>query len=296
MIRRWLAYTWETFEPLPKLILSVFVVLAADALIRARVGEAGEGSNLARAVGILTVYLLFLYVRVADEPKDYEVDRKYFPERPVPSGRISLRDLAVLKWLTIASIVALNLVWRGAVWECAATLAFLFLTEWWLFMPRLLKGNRILAFLTHAPAYGLMTYYVAALAASQYGARPAADLALLAIWFVLPLFNYEFARKTRRPEDEQAGYQTYSAMIGYRASTSVALAFVALHALGLFVFAARFRVGDLVQWGIGIAAAATLLAGITFIARPRSLAWVALSKTYALVPFALLAAKDLVPW
>lgn len=53
------------------------------------------------------VILYFLQIRLADEPKDYEHDNKYYPNRPVQRGVITLKELSAIKNSVIAGFFAL---------------------------------------------------------------------------------------------------------------------------------------------------------------------------------------------
>ena len=48
---------------------------------------------LAVAVAVLVLFGFFFQLRVADEHKDNEDDTKYRPERPVPRGLVTLKEL-----------------------------------------------------------------------------------------------------------------------------------------------------------------------------------------------------------
>lgn len=58
-------------------------------------------------IASLMVILYFLQIRLADEPKDYEHDNKYYPTRPVQRGVITLKELSALKNGVIAGFLGL---------------------------------------------------------------------------------------------------------------------------------------------------------------------------------------------
>ena len=58
-------------------------------------------------IATLMIVLYFLQIRLADEPKDFEHDNKYYPDRPVQRGVITLRELNEIKNIVIVSFLAL---------------------------------------------------------------------------------------------------------------------------------------------------------------------------------------------
>ena len=55
-------------------------------------------------VGAYTVFAFYMYLRVADDFKDYETDKRLFPNRALPSGKVNKRDLIVA--CTLAQVIA----------------------------------------------------------------------------------------------------------------------------------------------------------------------------------------------
>src|SRR5690606_2728888 len=62
-------------------------------LVAARTSGSPTPPAWAFVVAFLLALLVFLQLRIADEFKDAEDDRRYRPERPVPRGLVSLREL-----------------------------------------------------------------------------------------------------------------------------------------------------------------------------------------------------------
>ena len=48
-----------------------------------------------------------MWLRIADDFKDYELDKRLFAYRPLPSGKVTKKDLAII--CTIVQIIALVL-------------------------------------------------------------------------------------------------------------------------------------------------------------------------------------------
>ena len=225
LARRLWAYQAERFPVFKHgLLIAVF---AGAALAYAAALGAGPGWPEALTVGVV-VFLLFLQLRVADEHKDYADDLQFRPERPVPRGLVSLRELKVLAFAGAAVQLALVLRmgplmagWLLLTWGWMALMTVEF------FAPRWLKARPVLYLVSHMAVMPLIA--LLALAGADDGRVP---LGLGAAAFLaLSLCNglaLELGRKTWAPEDERPGVETYSSLWGPRvAATGVAVAVLA---------------------------------------------------------------------
>lgn len=272
MVRRWWIYIREVFQPGSRLLYTV-VLYAGVALVLQALSSSTTEVPLrlsASAIpGCAVVLLVLLYYRCADELKDADTDRRFFPERPVPSGRVTLRDLG---WLMAAVWAALGLViavsrlavpWALGLW------AFAFLMHKWFFLPGLIGNNRLLAFVTHSPISLIANLFIVAADSETRGAPVVpADAASVAVWFALPGFSWEVSRKTWAPEQEREGYQTYSAMVGYRASAAVSIVFVVLQAILTGFLRERLGLSVAYVATFGVALLGFALVHLVFMARP----------------------------
>lgn len=90
------------------------------------------------------VFLFFLQLRFLDEFKDAETDAKFRPERPVPRGLVSLRQIGAAFAVTLV-IQVLLVIWLRpllltllvAVWAYMALMTVEFFVPEWI-KPRLL--------------------------------------------------------------------------------------------------------------------------------------------------------------
>ncbi len=227
MFARWLIYLNEVFLPGSRTLVSLVLVVGIQCLYQAMLGRAPLTLTWDTVPAVFTLVLILLYYRVQDEFKDAETDRKFFPNRPVPSGRVGFNDLKWLMWTTFVLLFAINLVWSLVIVEFFVLFVFALLMHRWFFLESYLSSNRLLAFATHAPISLIGNYFVVAVYANRFDAPlfTRASLAV-AVWFALPSLAWEIARKTRAPSEEVPGYQTYSAMIGSAAAAMLSTAFV----------------------------------------------------------------------
>jgi len=230
MLARWWVYLRESLLPASRAAFATLLYLGVSFTYQALRGTAPLAITPDIFPGAATLFLMLLYYRISDEFKDAEVDRRFFPHRPVPSGRVTFRDLRWLMGVCVAALFAINLAWPGARVAFLVLFGYGFLMRHWFFLGKVLAENRLLAFLTHGPISILGNYYILALTCRGLGGLPlfTTDALFTALWFSLTSFAWEFARKTRAPAEEEEGYQTYSRMFGARASAGVSASFTVL--------------------------------------------------------------------
>lgn len=234
LLNRWAAYLLEMYQPLTRLIFSVFSFFSILWLGAFSQGQQVVFSWLSFFQGVGTMMLILLYYRICDEFKDLETDRQFFPDRPVPSGRVLLQDLHILRGLTVILAFAINILWPVAIWPFLLLYLYAYLMGKWFFVPAMAE-HRLWAFLTHAPISILGYVYLLVLTFHQ-GSEPvfktlwAPQSLGIIFWLAIPGMAWELTRKTRVPDAEEDGYQTYSQILGYRGASLLTLSFVAVHA------------------------------------------------------------------
>ncbi len=174
--------------------------------------------------GVITVFLFSLLLRVHDEIKDFESDRRlgrsgdpWYRDRPVVTGIVQHDDLDLLRSVVEVALIAVNVLMSDAIIlsAFAVLLGLAWLSSKWFFLPGM-RHNLPLALLTHNPLALAVELYVAVIAfAEGFLSTPEwwAGLLLVGLW--LPVTAWEVARKIRMPEDETE-YQTYSKLLGHR--------------------------------------------------------------------------------
>jgi len=180
--------------------------------------------SLRAAAGAVSVLLFMLLLRVCDELKDLESDRRLasegdprYMDRPTVTGRVLPEDLHALRAMATAALVALNLA-QASLWVLigfAVTYGAIWLSARWFYWPAIGK-NLLLAFATHNPITLVVAGYVMSVFAADFGpgaVRGEALWVILTAW--LPVAAWELSRKVRPPEAETS-YQTYSSMLGWK--------------------------------------------------------------------------------
>jgi 4-hydroxybenzoate polyprenyltransferase len=267
MTSRWWIYQRERFP-----------VVAHGALILAFSGSAVALSALLRggwptargfAVACASAFLFFFQLRVADEFKDADDDRRHRPYRPVPRGLVTLAELARLGWIA-AAIQLLLALWLDPrlvavlllVWTYMALMTREFFAANWL------KARPFTYLWSHMLVVPLIDLYATACDWLPAGVAPPAGLG----WFLLAsFFNgivVEIGRKLRAPADEEPGVETYSAVWG-RPTALAALGAALVLAAGSAALAGR-AVGVLGPVAVAGALAVSVLLALSpaYLRRP----------------------------
>jgi len=196
------------------------------------------------AVAFLVVFALFFQLRVCDEVKDRAIDARHQPDRPVPRGLVSLREVvgagiaaAPLAALAAALLDPRLLLPLAAVWTWMALMAAEF------FAPDWLRARPLAYLVSHMLVVPLIALFATACEWLVRGAAPPPALGLLLAFSFANGCVTEFGRKTRAPQSERTGVETYSALWGPRRAVlvwagSMTAAFLLCVAIGVAAGAA----------------------------------------------------------
>ncbi|MBC7690772.1 MAG: UbiA family prenyltransferase [Methylotenera sp.] len=100
LLSRWKTYLMERSPPAPLLFICAGVSLAPMALLQ----EVNWGML---ATGVAGTFGLLVQMRLGDELKDHEKDKIVHPERPLPRGLLSLKEVHTGMSLLMGSLMAL---------------------------------------------------------------------------------------------------------------------------------------------------------------------------------------------
>ncbi len=274
LLRRLVAYQAERF-PLAgyvPLIAAFTFSSAAYSRLARRAAGIPEADGFVPwplyAVGALTSLTFFFALRVLDEHKDAETDRRFRPELPVPRGLVSLAELRAVGGGAVALAVALNAVVAPvlllpialvAVWATLMTKEF-FVREW-------LRAHLGAYLVTHMLIMPMIDAYTTGLDWLVAGSGPPAGLpCFLGVTFANGCL-VEIGRKLRLPERERDGVDSYTREWGPRAAP---LAWIAiLLASATLAWRAAFWTGAAQQTALVVFPAAALAAipALRFLAR-----------------------------
>ena len=267
-VRRWWIYQAERFPLVrhgPLILAFSFSAVAFSWLLRS---DSGWPSPVSALVAFLSCLIFFLQLRIADEFKDDEEDRRYRPYRPVPRGLVTLRELRGL--FILAGVLQLGL----ALWLdmkllvlLAVTWTYLALMSKEFFIGEWLRGKHLLYMVTHMAIMPLIDLYATSSDWLVFQGHPPTGLG----WFLLAsLFNgmvIEIGRKIRSPGDEEEGVSTYSVVWGRRRAVGMWLLVLGLTFACAFLAAGRIGFVWPLAIALGLTFGAAALIGVGFLRR-----------------------------
>ena len=175
-------------------------------------------------VGIWSVFMLMLILRLMDELKDKDIDRELFPGRPLPSGKVRDSDITFTLGVAIVLYLIPNLLVGKAFFMALFVLGYALLMLKYFFIARILRRYLLLNLATHNPIIPFMLLYLTLLFAMahgvDFGQATGSSSLLLTLMYWAPFFAWEISRKIRASEDENA-YVTYSQILGRGGAVAV---------------------------------------------------------------------------
>lgn len=221
------------------------------------------------AAGALTALVFFFLLRVLDEHKDAEVDRRYRPELPVPRGLVTLAELRRVGSAALLLVLLLNaLVAPVLLWACLAVALWAALMTKEFFVPEWLRARPAAYLATHMAIMPMIDGYTTGLDWLAAGAEPPAGLGLFLVVTFLNGVVIEVGRKIRAPGGEREGVDTYTKAWGVRAAPAVWLTTLAATAATAWLAARHVGVGPEAALVLAAAGGAAALPALLFLRRP----------------------------
>jgi 4-hydroxybenzoate polyprenyltransferase len=232
----YLQYLKERFPPQQFLLLAGLLAAAVGACVQAPLY--GRVASWPAVLAAALALLFFLFrLRLFDELKDYAHDSKYYPDRPLHRGLVTVAGIKRLIVLTLAAEVFIAArAGLAPLAFFAASLGYSLLMFKEFFAPEWLRGRFALYITTHELLAVPLFFYAAALQGPRPGLLADPGVWATALFLGCQLFFLEIARKMRPPEQENAARDTYTAQYGVRGA-SLLLGGTAAAALALGWFA-----------------------------------------------------------
>lgn len=242
LLKSWSIYCFESFKPWWWALYSFILSAGISFCLQVKYEEEVLTFDKSVWIGAVTIFLFTLYSYIADDIQDYKSDSKFFPHRPLPSGRISLPELKYLSYVVSILIFIINLYWRYAIWSLLVLYAYGFLMKNSFYIPHKLQNNRLLAYLVNAPIVFLGSVYLMAIYVLPRGLPLFnSDQFWLAIWWSLPIWAWQITLNIRAPQDERIDYQTFSAMLGHHVAATLPMILLIIHWVVLLRLGAPLR-------------------------------------------------------
>ena len=232
LVRLWI-YQGERF-PLAKTVPLLAVFSAASITVSSVLADRPLPGLFAYAIGFALVFILFFQLRVCDEVKDHADDVAFRPERPIPRGLITLRQITRLGVGTVPIAILLALLWgHGLIWLLALVWIWLAAMTYEFGAPEWLKARPVLYLLSHMAIMPLIDLMLTGIEWLPFGTPPAG------LWYFIGLSFangcvLELGRKIWAPVNERAGVETYSGLWGPKRATLVWLVFIGM-SFGLLI-------------------------------------------------------------
>jgi 4-hydroxybenzoate polyprenyltransferase len=231
----------RTRYPIPKHLL--YAVIWYGALLGAMRLAAGQDRpewGLRATLGTLTVFLLFLFMRVVDEIRDLEYDRVYNPSRALARGAVSLPQAGTCLVVTGLVIALINATFGALV--LALLLGIMAHCFVLVALEKISPLFERALFLNTAVGILLKTgtvYYVYLMHEFDRGPLPLSALAV-AVASIGGYLHWEVSRKVVRPDHALPGEKLYSREVGWPLGLLISFGslVVALAAYGAWSFEA----------------------------------------------------------
>lgn len=216
-----------------------------------------KGAMTINPLLFLLTFLFFFRLRCFDEIKDYEVDLRVNPTRPLARGVLTVAQVKVM--IAVVAVLEIALASMGGLAPLGMHLiamAYSFLMYKEFFIGKWLSRHLTTYAVTHTFVSMLLGL---SLAAQTVGAVN--EQMLMTVIWIAPinwaLFNlFEFARKTFAPDEERPHVESYSSLFGVLGAVALSLSQVAIALLVLYKMPLN---GFMIQ---AVAALIPLLAGV----------------------------------
>ena len=223
MLKRLYIYFKERYPIIPRLGIGLIVFAEIYFIILLNNGIKEFNIGIQECIGAFTVFAFLMWLRVADDLKDYETDKKLFKDRPLPSGRTKRSDVMIICTIVQAIALILNVIFMNNIIFFAILYIYGFLMSKWFFQKSKIQPSLPLALVTHNPVQAIVNLYIISFTVIKYGIQPISLVNVMALFTLyFPALIWEVSRKIRAPKDENA-YTTYSKLFGYKKATRFVL-------------------------------------------------------------------------
>ena len=96
MFKRLAVYYKEMFPLLPRFFVAAIMFFEIYFVLLLNDGVTTFHFDYQELIGIFTIFVFLMILRIADDFKDYETDRRLFPHRALPSGRVKKKESMVV--------------------------------------------------------------------------------------------------------------------------------------------------------------------------------------------------------
>ena len=223
MIKRLYIYYKERYPFFARLLLGLIVFCEIYFIVLLNQGVTKFHIGIQEIIGGYTIFAFLLWLRVADDLKDYETDKRLFPDRPLPSGRTKINDVVVSCFMFEIIAIVLNYLFMPNFIFFIVLYVYGYLMSKWFFQRAKIQPSLPLALITHNPVQMIVNLYIISFTVIKYHLN-FINLTTIMTLFTLyfPALIWEVSRKIKNPKSEN-DYTTYSKLFGYKRATRFVL-------------------------------------------------------------------------
>ncbi len=219
MLGRMRIYLKERYPVMARLALGLIVFLEIHFIILLNEGVTHFQIGVQEVVGAYTVFAFLLWLRIADDLKDFDVDKVLFPDRPLARGSVYKKDVIILCAVVQLIAVVTNILFMNNLIFFCVLYFYGYLMSKWFFQKAKIQPSLPLALVTHNPVQMFVNLYIISFTVIKYQLPAFTLTTVLTLWTLyFPALIWEVSRKIKAPKDEN-DYTTYSKLFGYKKST-----------------------------------------------------------------------------
>ena len=219
MLKRLYVYYKERYPLFLRFLLGLIVFGEIYFIVLLNQGITKFSIGVQELIGGYTVFAFLLWLRVADDLKDYETDKHLFPDRPLPSGKTEIKDVFISCLIFEIIALVLNYLYMPNFIFFIVLYVYGYLMSKWFFKRKKIQPSLPLALITHNPVQMIINLYIISFTVIKY------DLKFINLTTIMTLFTlyfpaliWEVSRKIKNPKEEN-DYTTYSKLFGYKKAT-----------------------------------------------------------------------------
>lgn len=222
MLKRLNIYFKEMYPIPQRLVLGFIVAMEIYFIVLLNQGIVNFNLGIQEIILGFTVFSFLCWLRIADDFKDYELDCRLFSFRPLPSGRVTKKDLKIFATCLITFTLIINFIFMPHLHFLFCVILYTYgsLMAVWFFQKHKIQKSLPLALVTHNPVQIIMNIYIISFVIIKYNLEVFTLYNILAVFTLyFPALIWEISRKIRAPKDETE-YVTYSKLFGYKKATN----------------------------------------------------------------------------
>lgn len=231
----------ERYPVIPRLILGLIVFLEIHFIILLNEGVTDFNIGIQEFVGAYTVFAFLLWLRIADDLKDFETDKILFPDRPLARGSVYKKDVIIVCAIVELIAVVLNVLYMNNLLFFCILYFYGYLMSKWFFQKAKIQPSLPLALVTHNPVQMFVNLYIISFTVIKYDLRAVTLTTCMTLWTLyFPALIWEVSRKIKAPKDEN-DYTTYSKLFGYKKATRFVMILTIVDIITNFILVFRLN-------------------------------------------------------